>query len=153
VSPDTASALLLSIRVAVLATLLNAVVGIPLAYLLGALRVEADGQALWRGQRVRPRLFRSDRARRWSGREVHDGERVNKKKVLTTFTFDTSRCMFCKLCVNSRQSVGQASTQAPQLTHSDSMNGSSMPGDTWRRARRIRRRRRSISVPVVSSRL
>jgi molybdate transport system permease protein len=34
VSPDTASALLLSIRVAALATLLNAVVGIPLAYLL-----------------------------------------------------------------------------------------------------------------------
>jgi len=38
VSPDTASALLLSIRVAVLATLLNAVVGIPLAYLLARRR-------------------------------------------------------------------------------------------------------------------
>ena len=37
-SPDTASALLLSIRVAVLATLLNAVVGIPLAYLLARRR-------------------------------------------------------------------------------------------------------------------
>ncbi len=31
-------------------------------------------------------------------REVRDGEKVNKKKVLTTFTFDTSRCMFCNLC-------------------------------------------------------
>ncbi|HWC75844.1 MAG TPA: NADH-quinone oxidoreductase subunit I, partial [Blastocatellia bacterium] len=27
-------------------------------------------------------------------REVRDGDKVNKKKVLTTFTFDTSRCMF-----------------------------------------------------------
>jgi molybdate transport system permease protein len=34
VSPDTASALLLSIRVAALATLLNALLGIPLAYVL-----------------------------------------------------------------------------------------------------------------------
>ncbi len=31
-------------------------------------------------------------------REVRDGEKVNKKKVLTTFIFDTSRCMFCNLC-------------------------------------------------------
>lgn len=31
-------------------------------------------------------------------REVREGEKVNKKKVLTTFTFDTSRCMFCNLC-------------------------------------------------------
>ena len=31
-------------------------------------------------------------------REVRDGAKVNKKKVLTTFTFDTSRCMFCNLC-------------------------------------------------------
>jgi molybdate transport system permease protein len=44
VSPDTASALLLSIRVAVLATLLNAVVGIPLAYLLARRRFR--GRAL-----------------------------------------------------------------------------------------------------------
>jgi molybdate transport system permease protein len=34
VSPDTTSALLLSVRVAVLATLLNALLGIPLAYVL-----------------------------------------------------------------------------------------------------------------------
>ena len=34
-------------------------------------------------------------------REVRDGEKVNKKKVLTTFTFDTSRCMFCNLCARS----------------------------------------------------
>src|SRR5829696_593906 len=27
-------------------------------------------------------------------REVRDGEKVNKKKVLTSFYFDTSRCMF-----------------------------------------------------------
>jgi NADH-quinone oxidoreductase subunit I len=31
-------------------------------------------------------------------REVRDGDKVNKKKVLTTFIFDTSRCMFCNLC-------------------------------------------------------
>ncbi len=31
-------------------------------------------------------------------REVREGEKVNKKKVLTTFVFDTSRCMFCNLC-------------------------------------------------------
>ena len=31
-------------------------------------------------------------------REVREGEKVNKKKVLTTFIFDTSRCMFCGLC-------------------------------------------------------
>ncbi|HEU4390391.1 MAG TPA: 4Fe-4S binding protein [Blastocatellia bacterium] len=31
-------------------------------------------------------------------REVREGEKVNKKKVLTTFIFDTSRCMFCNLC-------------------------------------------------------
>jgi len=43
VSPDTASALLLSIRVAVLATLLNAVVGIPLAYLLARRRFRGRG--------------------------------------------------------------------------------------------------------------
>ena len=42
-SPDTASALLLSIRVAVLATLLNAVVGIPLAYLLARRRFRGRG--------------------------------------------------------------------------------------------------------------
>jgi molybdate transport system permease protein len=38
VSPDTLSAILLSIRVAVLATVLNAVIGIPLAYLLARRR-------------------------------------------------------------------------------------------------------------------
>jgi NADH-quinone oxidoreductase subunit I len=31
-------------------------------------------------------------------REVREGDKVNKKKVLTTFIFDTSRCMFCNLC-------------------------------------------------------
>jgi len=34
-------------------------------------------------------------------REVRDGEKINKKKVLTTFIFDTSRCMFCNLCVEA----------------------------------------------------
>ena len=43
VSPDTASALLLSIRVAALATLLNALVGIPLAYLLARRRFRGRG--------------------------------------------------------------------------------------------------------------
>jgi molybdate transport system permease protein len=43
VSPDTASALLLSIRVAALATLLNAVVGIPLAYVLARRRFRGRG--------------------------------------------------------------------------------------------------------------
>jgi len=44
VSPDTTSALLLSIRVATLGTLLNAVVGIPLAYLLA--RRQFRGRAM-----------------------------------------------------------------------------------------------------------
>src|SRR5580765_4599616 len=44
VSPDTTSALLLSLRVAALATLLNALVGIPLAYLLARRRFR--GRAL-----------------------------------------------------------------------------------------------------------
>ena len=43
VSPDTASALLLSIRVAALATLLNALVGIPLAYVLARRRFRGRG--------------------------------------------------------------------------------------------------------------
>ena len=43
-SPDTTSALLLSVRVATLGTLLNAVVGIPLAYLLA--RRQFRGRAL-----------------------------------------------------------------------------------------------------------
>ena len=34
-------------------------------------------------------------------REVREGEKVNKKKVLTTFIYDTSRCMFCNLCVEA----------------------------------------------------
>ena len=42
-SPDTASALLLSIRVAVLATLLNALVGIPVAYLLARRQFRGRG--------------------------------------------------------------------------------------------------------------
>ena len=42
-SPDTTSALLLSIRVAALATLLNALVGIPLAYVLARRRFRGRG--------------------------------------------------------------------------------------------------------------
>ncbi len=42
-SPDTASALLLSIRVAALATLLNALLGIPLAYVLARRRFRGRG--------------------------------------------------------------------------------------------------------------
>jgi NADH-quinone oxidoreductase subunit I len=34
-------------------------------------------------------------------REVRDGEKINKKKVLTSFYFDTSRCMFCNLCAEA----------------------------------------------------
>ena len=34
-------------------------------------------------------------------REVREGDKVNKKKVLTTFIFDTSRCMFCNLCAEA----------------------------------------------------
>ena len=33
-----------------------------------------------------------------TSREVTDGEKMKKKKVLTTFVFDTSRCLFCALC-------------------------------------------------------
>jgi NADH-quinone oxidoreductase subunit I len=33
-----------------------------------------------------------------TNREVTDGEKKKKKKVLTTFVFDTSRCLFCALC-------------------------------------------------------
>jgi len=31
-------------------------------------------------------------------REVMEGGKLKKKKVLTTYVFDTSRCMFCNLC-------------------------------------------------------
>jgi hypothetical protein len=45
--------------------------------------------------------------------------------------------------------VGQASTQAPQLTHSDSMKASSCPGDT--RDSKPRPLMVSAKVPCVSS--
>ncbi len=45
--------------------------------------------------------------------------------------------------------VGQAETQAPQLTHSLSMNGSSMPGDT--RDSKPRPEIVNANVPCVSS--
>ena len=45
--------------------------------------------------------------------------------------------------------VGQACTQAPQDTHSEVMNGSSMPGDT--RLSKPRPAMVSANVPCVSS--
>ena len=42
-SPETTGALLLSIRVAVLATVLNALVGVPLAYVLARWRFRGRG--------------------------------------------------------------------------------------------------------------
>jgi hypothetical protein len=48
-----------------------------------------------------------------------------------------------------RVAVGQASTQAPQLTHSDSMKGWSCPGDT--RDSKPRPLMVSAKVPWVSS--
>lgn len=33
-----------------------------------------------------------------TNREVTDGGKTKKKKVMTTFVFDTSRCLFCALC-------------------------------------------------------
>ena len=38
----------------------------------------------------------------WENREVVAGGRQNqKRKVLTTFLFDTSRCLFCNLCAEA----------------------------------------------------
>jgi NADH-quinone oxidoreductase subunit I len=35
----------------------------------------------------------------WENREVvASGRQAQKRKVLTTFIFDTSRCLFCNLC-------------------------------------------------------
>src|ERR1700709_1060571 len=48
-----------------------------------------------------------------------------------------------------RVAVGQASTHAPQLTHSDSMKGSSCPGDT--RDSKPRPLMVNAKVPCVSS--
>ncbi|MBL8148485.1 MAG: NADH-quinone oxidoreductase subunit I [Blastocatellia bacterium] len=34
-------------------------------------------------------------------RQYTEGERKKKKKILTTYIYDTSRCMFCDLCVEA----------------------------------------------------
>jgi NADH-quinone oxidoreductase subunit I len=50
-----------------------------------------------------------------ANREVQDGEKRKKKKVLTTFVFDTSRCMFCGLCQENCPTVCLELTQEFEL--------------------------------------
>ncbi|MGB5038271.1 MAG: NADH-quinone oxidoreductase subunit I [Blastocatellia bacterium] len=50
-----------------------------------------------------------------ASREFRDGEKVKKKKVLTTFVFDTSRCMFCGLCQDNCPTLCLELTQEFEL--------------------------------------
>ena len=60
-------------------------------------------------------------------REVREGEKVNKKKVLTTFIFDTSRCMFCNLCAEA------CPTDCLELTQSFELAVYHRSGFRWHR--------------------
>ena len=60
-------------------------------------------------------------------REVLEGGKVKKKKVLTTFIFDTSRCMFCNLCVEA------CPTDCVELTQDFELASYSRLGAAWDR--------------------
>lgn len=62
-----------------------------------------------------------------ANREVQDGEKRKKKKVLTTFEFDTSRCMFCGLCQE------QCPTLCLELTQEFELAVESRAGLIWDR--------------------
>lgn len=60
-------------------------------------------------------------------REVTEGGKKKKKKVLTTFVFDTSRCMFCALCQEA------CPTSCLELTQEYEMAVYSRAGLVWDR--------------------
>lgn len=62
-----------------------------------------------------------------ANREVMDGEKKKKKKVLTTFVFDTSRCMFCGLCQEA------CPTDCLELTQDFELAVESRAGLVWDR--------------------
>ena len=62
-----------------------------------------------------------------TNREYVDGEKTKKKKVLTTFVFDTSRCMFCALCQET------CPTYCIELTQEFEMAVDSRAGLVWDR--------------------
>lgn len=62
-----------------------------------------------------------------TNREVVDGEKIKKKKVLTTFVFDTSRCMFCALCQET------CPTSCIELTQDFELAVESRAGLVWDR--------------------
>lgn len=62
-----------------------------------------------------------------ANREVVEGEKKKKKKVLTTFVFDTSRCMFCALCQEA------CPTSCIELTQEFEMAVESRAGLVWDR--------------------
>ena len=62
-----------------------------------------------------------------SNREVQDGEKRRKKKVLTVFVFDTSRCMFCGLCQDN------CPTSCIELTQEFELATESRAGLVWDR--------------------
>jgi NADH-quinone oxidoreductase subunit I len=62
-----------------------------------------------------------------ASREVLDGGKKKRKKVLTTFVFDTSRCMFCALCQEA------CPTSCIELTQEYEMAVYSRAGLVWDR--------------------
>lgn len=56
-------------------------------------------------------------------------DEATKKKVLTEFTFDTSRCMFCGICEEACQS------DAIELSKAFEMASYSRDGQVWDRAK------------------
>jgi NADH-quinone oxidoreductase subunit I len=62
-----------------------------------------------------------------ANREVMEGGKTKKKKVLTTFVFDTSRCMFCALCQEA------CPTDCIELTQEFELAVTSRAGLVWDR--------------------
>ncbi|HMW00125.1 MAG TPA: NADH-quinone oxidoreductase subunit I [Acidobacteriota bacterium] len=62
-----------------------------------------------------------------ANREVQDGDKRRKKKVLTTYVYDTSRCMFCDLCVEA------CPTDCIELTQEFELAVYSRSGMVWDR--------------------
>ena len=62
-----------------------------------------------------------------TNREVVDNGKKKKKKVMTTFVFDTSRCMFCALCQEA------CPTSCIELTQGFELAVESRAGLVWDR--------------------
>ncbi len=60
-------------------------------------------------------------------REVMEGDKKKKKKVLSTYIYDTSRCMFCDLCVEA------CPTDCIELTQEFELAVYSRAGMVWDR--------------------